>query len=217
MIPETLKLSKLTEQQSQWPAEGRVLLAHFDDERVFVYQAYNRYIAKFAVRNGCFGGGGFSMTRMTWIKPGFLWMMYRSGWASKKDQEHVLAIGLKRQAFDEILEQAVKSSYDPSRYQSLEEWKIAVAASDVRLQWDPDHGPNGEPLARRAIQLGLRGDVLVKYSREWILSIEDITPFVHEQGELAAAGDFESLVTPSESVYPVTEKGCIAIGLRGNH
>jgi len=26
------------------------------------------------------------MNRMTWIKPNFLWMMYRSGWASKKNQ-----------------------------------------------------------------------------------------------------------------------------------
>jgi hypothetical protein len=29
----------------------------------------------------------------------------------------------------------------------------------VRLQWDPDHHPNGSPLKRRAIQLGLRNDV----------------------------------------------------------
>ena len=60
MIPKTLKLSNFVEQQRLWPAEGRVLLAQYDEERVIVYQAYNRYIANFAVRNGCFGGGGFS-------------------------------------------------------------------------------------------------------------------------------------------------------------
>ena len=37
----------------------------------------------------------YSTTRMTWIKPNFLWMMYRSGWAEKKGQENILAIYLK--------------------------------------------------------------------------------------------------------------------------
>ena len=31
--------------------------------------------------------------------------------------------------------------------------------SDVRLQWDPDHLPNGESHKRRAIQLGMRNKV----------------------------------------------------------
>ena len=29
----------------------------------------------------------------------------------------------------------------------------------VRLQWDPDHSPSYEKLERRAIQLGLKGQV----------------------------------------------------------
>ncbi|WP_141653813.1 DUF4291 family protein, partial [Erwinia billingiae] len=32
---------------------------------------------------GTFASPPFSMTRMTWIKPSFLWMMYRSGWGMK--------------------------------------------------------------------------------------------------------------------------------------
>jgi hypothetical protein len=35
--------------------------------------------------------------------------------------------------------------------------------SDVRLQWDLDHSPAGGKLARKAIQLGLRGDTLLAY------------------------------------------------------
>lgn len=37
------------------------------------------------------------MERMTWIKPSFLWMMYRAGWGFKdKGQRRVLAIDISR-------------------------------------------------------------------------------------------------------------------------
>jgi hypothetical protein len=55
---------------------------------------------------------GYNMNRMTWIKPNFLWMMYRSGWASKKNQERILAISLTRLGFEEILSKAVLSKLD---------------------------------------------------------------------------------------------------------
>jgi hypothetical protein len=29
---------------------------------------------------------------MTWIKPSFLWMMYRCGWGAKEGQESVLVV-----------------------------------------------------------------------------------------------------------------------------
>ena len=53
-----------------------------------------------------FGGDEFSFSRMSWIKTNFLWMMYRCGWASKKDQERVLAVTVSRAGFDEILANA---------------------------------------------------------------------------------------------------------------
>ena len=56
-----------------------------------------------------------------------------------------------------------------------------VARFDVRLQIDPDHNPSGAPVGRRAIQLGLWGEVLAKYAREWLPSIEDVSEFVREQ------------------------------------
>jgi hypothetical protein len=37
---------------------------------------------------------------MTWIKPSFLWMMYRCGWATKPGQERVLAIQITREGFE---------------------------------------------------------------------------------------------------------------------
>ncbi len=187
------------EQSRRWPASGRHVLAQFDDVSVCVYQAYRPSIAQYAVEHQRFGGD-FSYARMSWIKPNFLWMMYRSGWASKAGQEHILAIRLRRAFFDEILRLAVPSTFDPGRYASPEQWKAAVANSDVRLQWDPDHDPCGYPLERRALQLGLRGEALRRYGETEILSIEDITPFVVAQRANLNNG-LEALVTPKESVY----------------
>ena len=55
---------------------------------VVVYQAFNPEIAQYAVQNQHFGGPAYNFNRMSWIKTNFLWMMYRSGWATKKNQEH---------------------------------------------------------------------------------------------------------------------------------
>ncbi len=55
--------------------EERNIYAVFDDKTIRVYQAYNNEIADEALKLGKFGSK-FSLTRMTWIKPSFLWMMY---------------------------------------------------------------------------------------------------------------------------------------------
>jgi hypothetical protein len=190
-------------QNARWPQSGRHILAQFDDESVVVYQAYRPAIGHFATRHGYFGGG-FGLGRMSWIKPNFLWMMYRSGWGMKENQEVSLAVRLRRDSFDEILSMAVHSSFVPEVYGTQEAWQRAVAGSNVRLQWDPDHDPAGIPLDRRAIQLGLRGDVLAVYAREWLLGIEDISDFVREQ-RANVMPSFDRLVTPREAVYPVAE------------
>ena len=109
--------------------------------------------------------------------------MYRSGWGAKADQEVTLAVRLKRAAFDWILQNAVHSTFVSELYQDSAEWEKAVSNSSIRLQWDPDHNPAGIRSERRAIQLGLRGDALVKYARDWIMEIEDISDFVRDQRE----------------------------------
>jgi hypothetical protein len=192
-----------TTQVARWPRSGRHILGQFDAESVIVYQAYNPAIGHFAAGHGYFGGG-FSMSRMSWIKPNSLWMMYRSGWGTKENQEVTLAVRLRRIAFDEILRQAVHSTFIPEVYGSEEAWRRAVAGSDVRLQWDPDHDPGGRPIERRAIQLGLRGEVLARYTKDWLLEIQDISDFVREQRENAVS-PYERLVTPREDVYAVAD------------
>ena len=88
---------------------------------------------------------------MSWVKTNFMWMMYRCGWCTKKNQERVLAVRITREGFDKILSKAVSSDADKGLRMRMR--------GKVRLQWDPDHDPSGAPQKRRAIQLGLRAEV----------------------------------------------------------
>src|SRR5690242_11582459 len=139
-------MSLLTEsywtQVARWPKTGRHILGQFNAESFIVYQAYNTAIGRFAATHGYFGGE-FSLNRMSWIKPNFLWMMYRSGWGTKEGQQVVLAIHLRRVAFDAILQQAVHSTFVPQLYASEAAWKNTLAHSNVILHWDPDYNPIG--------------------------------------------------------------------------
>jgi hypothetical protein len=140
--------------------------------------------------------------------------MFRSGWGSKENQEVTLAIRLRREFFDSLLEVAVPSNFHGSGYTHEADWKRDVARSDVRLQWDPDHSPNGSNLERRAIQLGLRGDVLQQYADEAIVEIEDISSFVLEQRAYVLDGEIAKLHTPRERVYrPAKADVAVRLGL----
>jgi hypothetical protein len=201
-------------QKARWPREGRHILAQYDATSIIVYQAFRPDIVRSAVTHGHFAEG-FSLSRMSWIKPNFLWMMFRSGWAQKPDQEAIVAVRLLRSAFDAILGAAVQSSFVREIHGTEEAWKSAVASSDIRLQWDPDHDPRGQKVERRAIQIGLRGPTLARYASEWILGVEDVTDFVREQH--ANAGDHERLLLPREEVYPIADAAVAAkLGVSDN-
>ena len=200
------------EQLKQWPKSGRHILAQFDENSIYVYQAYRHSIADYAVEHQRFGGD-FRYSRMSWIKPNFLWMMFRSGWASKEGQERILAVRIRRSFFDDLLLSSVCSTFDSRFYCSQIEWKSAVDSSDVRLQWDPDHDPFGRPVERRALQLDIRGEMLRRYGESEIISIEDITSLVDGQRKVLTNG-LEELEIPRESVYvPSIDKAAIAINL----
>ena len=239
MSSSALSLEPYVAQRTRWPRHGRHVMAQFDDERVVVYQAYRPAIGHFAAAHGYFGGE-FSLGRMSWVKPNFLWMMFRSGWGTKEGQEVlaslgcrppaspapsaarpgarrarlevVLAVWLRRAAFDQLLEAAVPSTFWPHRHADHAAWQAAVAGSDVRLQWDPDHGPSGAPVERRAVQLGLRGAALRSYARDWIVRIEDVSAFCREQHARWREGGDGALVLPREDVYPLTAAARAALG-----
>lgn len=209
-----LKTIPYPKYEENLPQKGQHILAQCSDENIIVYQAFNPRIAKYAVANQEFGGEHYRFSRMSWIKPNFLWMMYRCGWAEKEAQKRVLAIEISKVNFEKILESAVFSAYKSHIYQTQENWKAALESSSVRLQWDPDHDPYGAKLDRRAVQLGLRGEVLRTFATDWIISIQDITSFVLEQGAKVKTQQLNNLLVMEEAVYTVkSEKARQAIAL----
>lgn len=211
--PAPLPVEPYRAQAALWPRAGRHILAHSDAETVVVYQAYRPAIGRYAVEHGRFGGD-FSYSRMSWVKPNFLWMMFRSGWGTKEGQEVTLGLRLRRAFFDGLLVAAVPSAWDSRLYATPEDWSRAVGRSDVRLQWDPDHHPSGAKLERRAIQLGLRGAALEAFGRRELVEVINLTDFVAEQRAALAAGGVADLVTPRERVYvPADPAAAARVGL----
>ena len=211
-IEQQIKLEDYPSFSKRLPEEGRHIVGFQTEDEIVVYQAYKPSIAKYAVEHQQFGGSDFSYNRMSWIKPNFLWMMYRCGWSTKADQERVLAIWIKKDDWEEILSEAVFSSFQEEIYETKENWKNELANSEVRLQWDPAHHPNGEKLKRKAIQIGMKGDVLRKFGQEQIQHIEDITPFVKKQQLYVAQHQWEQLEVPKETVY-IPKRNDLKIGL----
>jgi hypothetical protein len=201
----SLAVETYTEQTKRWPKNGHHILAQSDEASIVVYQAYRPAIGRYVAEHGHFGGPDFAYGRMSWIKPNFLWMMYRCGWATKENQEVILAVRICREGFNEILCRAVPSTFAADAYGSRAAWQEDLHASNVRLQWDPDHDPHGGKLPRRAIQLGLRGNMLKSYGGPWIVSVEDISDFVRTQSAVLKRHGPGAIMTPKEEIYPVTD------------
>jgi len=195
-----LPCARWVDQQTVWPERGEHILAHHDADTIVVYQAYRPEIGQWAIHHGQLGGPAFSFNRMSWVKPNFLWMMYRSGWGTKEGQEITLGLRIRRSFFDRLLADAVPSSFEASGLADRGAWAAAVEASEVRLQWDPDHAPDGAKLARRAVQLGLRGQALQELATTALVEVIDMTAFVAEQ-RAQAEGDWQQLRTPVEQIY----------------
>jgi hypothetical protein len=183
----------------------RVIRADYDDRSIIVYQAYRYEIATAAVAAGRFVAP-FSLNRMTWIKPSFLWMMERCGWASKPGQERVLAIRISRAGWEEALSQATLTTYEPQVAGDYDAWRRALETAPVRVQWDPERNLRGQPQERRAIQVGLGRQTVARYVDEWTLGIEDITPRVRSLRHLLESGGASEAQRrlPHERLYPVS-------------
>ena len=198
-----IELENYDAQAKRWPKDGhKHILAQYTKEYVVVYQAFKPVIAEYAVKHQRFGGSHYSTERTSWIKTNFLWMMYRSGWATKLNQERILAIFVKADGFDEILRNAFTAEKE-------KEMKIERHDVHVRLQWDPDHDPMGQNAPRRAIQLGLKPKILKQFNEDWISGIRDITDLVHLQHDFLSEQKMCDLRTPREMVYrPSDENIC---------
>lgn len=185
----------------------RQIRAQYDKETITVYQAYSATIAEAAVRDQKLDASpDFLPHRMTWIKPSWCWMMYRSGYSLKDDrQARILALRMKHEHFRELLSHTVVCAGETL---TAEEKK-----RDVRVQWDPERGPRLEVLPYRSIQIGIVGDVKHKWVNEWIVDIEDVTEMalkmkaaVEGVENVAVSELVEKGLMPVETIYEVDEE-----------
>jgi hypothetical protein len=167
---------KLCGKAAKRQAEGRiqVFCGEWDEEGVYVYQAFNDAIADWALEHQQFGGPAFKPVRMTWVKPSFAWVLYRSGYARKHNQNRILKIKIGHENLASLL--------------STCQCKHAGGGAKGRVQWDPardimagdDKGREPRKMQReRAIQIGFKADLSEFYVKSAI-SIEDVTDLAHE-------------------------------------
>ncbi|WP_051744950.1 DUF4291 domain-containing protein [Streptomyces yerevanensis] len=207
-------------QRNKLPVEAeepkRLVKAGFGDSSITVYQAYPREIAERAVHAGTFVAP-FKKERMTWIKPSFLWMMYRSGWATKPNQEHVLAVEISRAGFEWALAHSALSHFDRRVHPDEGSWRQEVKESPVRIQWDPERSLSLDPLPTRAIQIGLSGEAVELYVHDWITSITDVTDLARSIHSDIRDGNTEEATQklPTERHYPLAEQIRRRIGADG--
>jgi hypothetical protein len=190
---------------------SRQIRAVFDDDTITVYQAYDPAIAEPALAAQTFVPP-YKRERMTWIKPSFLWMMYRCGWATKPGQTRVLAIRLSREGFAWALARSCGSR--PAEGETEETWKARLAASPVRVQWDPERDVRLDRLEHRSIQIGLSGEAVDRYAGQWITAIDDVTGAARRVGAAVAAGRLGEAreLLPIERPFPLDAATATHIG-----
>ncbi|PWW77285.1 hypothetical protein C7212DRAFT_185360 [Tuber magnatum] len=171
----------------------RQIRAQYTDTTITLYQAYHPSIALPAVANqSLLSSPSFQLTRMTWIKPSWNWMMYRSGYAAKSaHQSHILALTMPREAFEHVLSLG----------------RLA-GEGDVRIQWDPERSVSIGRLEHRSIQIGIGRGIIEKWAGELVVGIEDVTELARRIGGLVDEGRVEEAeaLRPVERVYPVPEE-----------
>lgn len=181
--------------------------ADSDRDTIVVYQAYSDAIAKPAVQNKRFVPP-FSFTRMTWIKPSFLWLMHRSNWAQKKGQEKTLRVRISRRGWEKALAKAVLTHPVPAIHGSREEWAREFEQAEVHVQWDTERSLRGAALDHYSIQIGLSRHIIEEFVEQWIVDIEDLSPTVAKIRTLMRAGKEKEAkrLLPPERLYKIDEK-----------
>lgn len=178
---------------------NREIRADYDRDSIVVYQAYNDAIADAALRAQRLVPP-FSVNRMTWIKPSFPWMMDRCGWASKPNQERVLAIRIGLTHWEKALRLAVLTDH------SADEGEDGSLVP-VRVQWDPERSVRGAKLPHRSVQVGVGRALAAEYASTWITEIRDLTETARKVRKFVLDGDAAraTALLPPERVWPAPD------------
>ena len=190
--------------------------ADFDARTIVVYQAYNDQIADAALKANRFVPP-FSLARMSWIKPSFLWLMHRSNWGQKANQNRILQVRISRAGWDEALAKGVLTSFEPRAHGDFASWRQAFESAEIHVQWDPERTLRGADANCNSIQVGISRALIEKFVSEWTLSIQDFTPLVRRIHALLQAGQAERArrLLPSERQYAVPAEVARRLSMSG--
>ncbi|GJC80302.1 hypothetical protein ColLi_03140 [Colletotrichum liriopes] len=166
-----MSISANDDKSHKSPIPFRQIRAHFDEQTITVYQAYNSTIATAAVAAQRLDASpSFKLTRMTWIKPSWAWMLYRAGYSYKDPgQAHILALKMRHEDFVGLLRKGTLAHHgDGSK------------DGEVRIQWDPERDVRLERLQHRSIQIGIPASICQEWALRGIVGIEDVTARARE-------------------------------------
>lgn len=195
-------LAPWSEVHESLPTEGRSLAACFDDQTIWVFAAHERAIADYATEHGRFGGKAWMEDRITRFRLSLPRVMARSERGQREAKEGLLAIRLPRDRFDAILRQAVHwREFPDGLYATKGQWRLATRYAQVVMDWAPDCDPFGADLARFTVRFGVRAHTLNKFTREWVVGIDDLTALA-EQWRTS-----DDPPTPVMRPYPLPEPG----------
>lgn len=188
--------------------------AEYDERTISVYQAFSPSIADPAMKAQKLVSP-FSYDRMTWIKPSFLWLMYRSNWATSAGMERILKIRIQRKNWDAALEEAVLTTPELHVYPDAKKWRVLLDRSRVRVQWDPERDIMNNRMEYKSIQVGITKHLCEEYGKKWIVSIEDCTDLARKIRSLLDQGKIEGArkLLPEERLYPANDRIRSALGI----
>lgn len=188
--------------------------ALFDQNAIAVYAAFDSSIANIAVARQQLLPP-FSYDRMTWIKPSFLWLMYRSNWAQQPGMDRILRIWVGRKEWDNALREAILTTPEPHVYPDAKQWRQFADKARIKVQWDPERDIRNQRLQHKSIQVGITAALSEQYAKQWIRRIEDLTPLTHQIRNLVFQGKYNAAeaLLPAENAYPVDAKMAKALGM----
>lgn len=188
------------------PSEFEIRAA-FDAHEIALYAAFDSSIAKVALAKQQLLPP-FAYDRMTWVKPSFLWLMYRSEWGQSAGMESVLRIWIGRREWEAALEEAVLTTPERHVYPDAKAWRTRLDKAKIRVQWDPERDIRNQRLNYRSIQVGIMPQLSEAFAKRWIRRIEDLTPLCRRIRSLVLQGTFSEAeaLLPLEQIYPVSPR-----------
>ncbi|MEZ4241165.1 MAG: DUF4291 family protein [Myxococcota bacterium] len=139
-------------------------------------------------------------------------LLARNGWGTRPGLERIVAVRILRSGFEALLRQAVHAAMEPEIYPSRAAWNLARRYANVCVAWHLDVDASGAELDHETLRIEIRDQALTRLAREWLVSVDDWTPWVRAQRMVAN----RAAPVPSVAQYPLAGADvCRLAGRRG--